>query len=103
VTGGVVLRAWRLRLGPTIGDFAALALWSLPDGPVRVLGEPGPVAAVDASGLVVTRVRAVALLGVATWLVVDYRDALLVTTEEHAQQVRAPVNGGAGPGGDDLL
>jgi mannose-1-phosphate guanylyltransferase len=47
------------------------------------------VAAVDASGLVVTSDRAVTLLGVRDVVVVDTGDALLVTTTQHAQRVRA--------------
>jgi mannose-1-phosphate guanylyltransferase len=71
-----------------LGDFAALAR-VLPDEPVSVLGERSLVAAVDASGLVVTSDRAVTLLGVRGVVVVDTGDALLVTTTQHAQRVRA--------------
>jgi mannose-1-phosphate guanylyltransferase len=71
-----------------LGDFAELAR-ALSDGPLSVLGDQSLVAAVNSSGLVVTSDRAVTLLGVRDVVVVDTGDALLVTTKEHAQQVRA--------------
>jgi mannose-1-phosphate guanylyltransferase len=74
-----------------LGDFAELAR-ALSDGPLSVLGDQSLVAAVNSSGLVVTSDRAVTLLGVRDVVVVDTGDALLVTTKEHAQQVRAARN-----------
>ena len=76
-----------------IGDFSSLAAL-LPDpgrGP-RVLGERDLVHALDATGLVVPgSQRTVTVLGLEDVIVVDTPDALLVTTRERAQDVRALV------------
>lgn len=76
-----------------IGDFEALAEL-LPAGPagVKVLGDAAQVLAVDSTGLVVAGTdRTVAVLGLEDVVVVDTGDALLVTTTEHAQDVKAVV------------
>ena len=53
--------------------------------------------------LVVTGGRTVAVVGVPGAVVVDTPDAVLVTTREHAQAVKAAVDGWRGRGRDDLL
>lgn len=65
----------------------------------RVLGEDG------ASGVVVTSPggRTVAVLGLPDAVVVDTPDALLVTTRQHAQGVKAVVGAWRERGRDDLL
>ncbi|MFN8189368.1 MAG: mannose-1-phosphate guanylyltransferase [Nocardioidaceae bacterium] len=76
-----------------IGDFANLRtlLPAAPDG-VAVLGDPHRVRVLDASGLVVTHPdRVVAVIGLDDVVVVDTGDALLVTTTDRAQDVKALV------------
>jgi len=76
-----------------IGDFANLRTL-LPAGEdgVAVLGDPQRVRAIDASGLVVTHPdRVVAVIGLDDVVVVDTGDALLVTTTDRAQDVKALV------------
>ncbi len=80
-----------------VGDFASLATLLAAgragardagaSGPV-VLGDPDRVVCVDASGLVVTADRPIAVVGVHDVVVVDTGDALLVTTSAHAQRVK---------------
>ncbi|MGH3411984.1 MAG: mannose-1-phosphate guanylyltransferase [Marmoricola sp.] len=74
-----------------LGDFAALRSHLAERAGPQVLGDPGLVHAVDATGLVVTGDRTVAVVGVADVVVVDTGDAVLVTTAERAQDVRAVV------------
>ena len=75
-----------------VGDFHSLAT-VLGDGDLLVLGEGEDVLAEDSSGLVVPRGgRLVALVGVDDIVVVDTPDALLVTTRERAQDVKALVD-----------
>jgi mannose-1-phosphate guanylyltransferase len=70
-----------------LGDFAALSR-QLPDREPQVLGDPAQVAAIEATGLVVTASeRTVTLFGVHDLVVVDTPDALLVTTRANAQRV----------------
>jgi mannose-1-phosphate guanylyltransferase len=76
-----------------IGDFEALAdlLPADADG-IKVLGDASRVLAIDSTGLVVGGTdRTVAVLGLQNVVVVDTGDALLVTTTEHAQDVKAVV------------
>lgn len=74
-----------------VGDFDSLAALLARDGvPLTVLGEDD-VRVVDASGLVVTGGRTVAVVGLDDVVVVDTPDALLVTTRERAQDVKAVV------------
>ncbi|MFL6158674.1 MAG: mannose-1-phosphate guanylyltransferase [Marmoricola sp.] len=76
-----------------IGDFEALSdlLPAAADG-VKVLGEADRVLAIDSSGLVVGGTdRMIAVLGLDDIVVVDTGDALLVTTTERAQDVKAVV------------
>ena len=77
-----------------VGDFASL--WGLVgDGKrsgVTVLGENANVLDDGASALVVSQTdRVVAMIGVENIIVVDTPDALLVTTNEHAQRVKQTV------------
>jgi mannose-1-phosphate guanylyltransferase len=83
-----------------IGDFASLATLLRRDGPGRparhagptVLGDRRLVRALDADGLVVPAGgRLVAVVGLDDVVVVDTRDAVLVTTTARAQDVKAVV------------
>lgn len=90
-----------------VGDWDSLAAL-LPDpgpGAVAVLGDQALVLAADgASGVVVAHGgRAVSVLGIAGAVVVDTPDALLVTTREHAQRVKALVAAWREAGRGDLL
>lgn len=74
-----------------IGDFAAVSRLHSGEreGQLAVLGDADRVVAVDASGIVVAGgERTIALIGVPDVVVVDTGDALLVTTRDHAQQVK---------------
>jgi mannose-1-phosphate guanylyltransferase len=79
-----------------VGDFASLGsllpeLAALPG--LKVLGEAGLVLARDATGVVIPGSgRTVAVLGLDDIVVVDTPDAVLVTTREHAQDVKALVD-----------
>lgn len=76
-----------------IGDFDSLAtiLEDAGAGPT-VLGDPGLVAGIDATGLVVPAAgKLVAVVGLDDVVVVDTPDALLVTTRARAQEVKAVV------------
>jgi len=79
-----------------VGDFASLgSLLSEPAGArgLKILGEPALVLAKDSTGVVVPGTgRTVALLGLHDIVVVDTPDALLVTTRERAQDVKALVD-----------
>jgi mannose-1-phosphate guanylyltransferase len=79
-----------------IGDFDSLAaLVERDDGVLTVVGDPARVYASEASGLVHLGPghsgRVVALVGLDDIVVVDTPDALLVTSREHAQEVKAIV------------
>ncbi|MCW2782474.1 MAG: mannose-phosphate guanylyltransferase [Marmoricola sp.] len=77
-----------------IGDYASLGsiVDAAPDG-IRVLGEDALVIRKDASGLVIPAAgRTIAVVGLENIVVVDTGDALLVTTYEHAQDVKAVVD-----------
>jgi mannose-1-phosphate guanylyltransferase len=77
-----------------IGDFHSLAAL-LPAGQdgVRVLGDERLVEAVDTTGVVVPAGgRTVAVVGLQDVVVVDTGDALLVTTRQRAQDVKAIVD-----------
>lgn len=87
-----------------IGDFEALTglVSSSTDG-VKVLGDTGQVIAQQSSGLVVAGTgRTIAVLGLENVVVVDTGDALLVTTTEHAQEVKAVVDALKQSGRTDL-
>jgi mannose-1-phosphate guanylyltransferase len=75
-----------------IGDFHSLAA-VLGDGGLEVLGDDANVVADASTGLVVPGGdRLVALVGVDDIVVVDTPDAVLVTTRERAQDVKALVD-----------
>ena len=76
-----------------IGDFAALARLHATVGDLAVLGKNTKVLTDGASGIVVSQSdRLVSLIGVEDIVVVDTPDALLVTTKENAQRVKALVD-----------
>lgn len=87
-----------------VGDFAALAglLRADADG-LAVLGDASRVLGVEASGLVVPGDRLVAVVGLEGVVVVDTGDALLVTSTDRAQDVKAVVAALRDRAGDDLL
>ncbi len=76
-----------------IGDFASLdTLLRDEDHGVTVLGDPTLVHSVDAQGLVVPGAdRVVAVVGLRDVVVIDTGDAVLVTSRERAQDVKAIV------------
>ncbi|GGL29496.1 mannose-1-phosphate guanylyltransferase [Phycicoccus endophyticus] len=87
-----------------VGDFRSLGRLLPDDGGVRVLGAAPDVVALDATGVVVpSGGRQVALLGVEDLVVVDTPDAVLVTTRERAQEVKAVVDALRAAGREDLL
>jgi mannose-1-phosphate guanylyltransferase len=77
-----------------VGDFASLAALTRPDQDgVRVLGDASLVITSDANGLVVPAAgRTVAVVGLDDVVVVDTGDALLVTSYQQAQGVKAAVD-----------
>lgn len=87
-----------------IGDFDSLAtlLSQGSDEPVTVLGDQTAVRSVDATGLVVTGGRTIAVIGLDDVVVVDTPDALLVTSRARAQDVKAIVAGLKDAGRTDL-
>ncbi len=89
-----------------VGDWDSLAtlLPGATEG-LAVLGDPALVLGEDgASGVVVAGAgRTVAVLGLPDAVVVDTPDALLVTTRQHAQGVKAVVGAWRERGRDDLL
>ena len=86
-----------------VGDWHSLA-GLLPPGSPVVLGDPTDVVAIDAGGLVVPAGgRLVAVVGLRDVVVVDTPDALLVTTRQHAQQVKDVVGSLKESGRTDLL
>ena len=93
-----------------IGDFAALTPLiesGHEDGDgrlLRVLGDSAQVRGHQASGLVVAAGgRQVIVLGLDDVVVVDTPDAVLVTTREKSQQIKAVVEALRAEGRDDLL
>ena len=75
-----------------VGDFDSLANLLGESERLTVLGEAGLVLSKEATGLVVPGSgRVVAVVGLDDVVVVDTPDALLVTTREHAQDVKAVV------------
>lgn len=89
-----------------VGDFGSLddVLAAASGDPVRVLGEAGRLVTRNSSGLVVPASgRKVAVVGIDDVVVVDTPDALLVTTRQRAQDVKAVVEALRGEGRTDLL
>ena len=89
-----------------VGDFASLAKLATAgrSGELAILGEHARVLADASSGIVVSRSnRVISLIGVHDIVVVDTPDALLVTTSEHAQRVKAVVDALRLGGSNDVL
>jgi len=79
-----------------VGDFDSLGTLLADSGGVvglKVVGDADLVVALDATGVIVPATgRIVAVIGVPGLVVVDTPDALLVTTRERAQDVKAVVD-----------
>lgn len=90
-----------------IGDFASLAdqlPFSQSHPGLRVLGADDMVLSLDSTGIVAARGgRTVVVLGLPDAVVIDTQDAVLVTTRERAQDVKAIVDALARSGRGDLL
>jgi mannose-1-phosphate guanylyltransferase len=87
-----------------VGDFAALARLHSSVGDLAIIGKNTKVLADGASGIVVSETdRLVSLIGVRDSVVVDTPDALLVTTKENAQRVKALVDMLRLGGSEDVL
>lgn len=90
-----------------VGDFHSLATLlprAAETGEVRVLGDEGLVRALDATGIVVPAGgRHVAVVGLEDIVVVDTPDAVLVTTRQRAQDVKAIVDVLKAEGLDELV
>jgi mannose-1-phosphate guanylyltransferase len=89
-----------------VGDFASLA--KLNSGgrksDLAILGENARVLSDASSGIVVSQTnRVISLIGVKDIVVVDTPDALLVTTSENAQRVKAVVDALKLSGSSDVL
>lgn len=89
-----------------VGDFASLA--KLNTGgrqtDLAILGENARVLSDASSGIVVSQSkRVISLIGVKNIVVVDTPDALLVTTSENAQRVKAVVDALKLAGSSDVL
>jgi mannose-1-phosphate guanylyltransferase len=89
-----------------VGDFAAIA--KLHSGgrksDLAILGENARVLADASSGVVISQTgRLISLIGVTDIVVVDTPDALLVTTSENAQRVKAVVDALKLSGRTDVL
>jgi mannose-1-phosphate guanylyltransferase len=86
-----------------VGDFASLATLLEGEGPLRVLGPDALVHSAESTGVVVPGAgRMVAVLGLDDIVIVDTPDALLITTRERAQQVKAVVDALKRAGRGDL-
>jgi len=90
-----------------VGDFASLGTLvgagSTPADGLTVIGDPGDVVSIDASGVVAARGgRIVAVVGLDDVVVVDTPDALLVVSRDRAQDVKAVVDRLNASGRDDL-
>ena len=68
-----------------------------------MLGDATAVHAVDATGLVVTGGRTIAVVGLEDVVVVDTPDAVLVTSRARAQEVKAVVAALKESGRTDLV
>ncbi|GIG22238.1 mannose-1-phosphate guanyltransferase [Cellulomonas chitinilytica] len=89
-----------------VGDFASLGtLLAGEGGAGGTLGDDASVLRVGAADALVVRSggRTVTVVGVPGAVVVDTPDAVLVTTREHAQEVKAAVDGWRARGRDELL
>ena len=70
---------------------------------MTVLGDTTAVHTVDATGLVVTGGRTIAVVGLEDVVVVDTPDAVLVTSRARAQEVKAVVAALKESGRTDLV
>ena len=71
---------------------------------LTVMGEGARVFSENASGIVVSDTkRVIALIGIDDVVIVDTPDALLVTTKEHAQEVKKAVESLRASGDVDVL
>ncbi|MCB4207929.1 mannose-1-phosphate guanylyltransferase [Arthrobacter sp. UM1] len=90
-----------------VGDFAAMARLNhaLDSDSVTVMGDSQRVYSDKSSGGIVVSDtnRVIALIGIDDVVVVDTHDALLVTTKEHAQSVKAAVAHWKDQGDTDVL
>lgn len=89
-----------------VGDFAAIGRLNpaAEDSNITVIGEGARVYSENASGVVVSDTRRViALIGIENVVIVDTPDALLVTTKEHAQEVKKAVEHLKASGDTDVL
>lgn len=89
-----------------VGDFASVSglLAGESANPLQILGGETDVVAFEATGIAVPGAsRLVVLLGLGDVVVVDTPDALLVTTRDRAQDVKAVVDHLRQIGRDDLL
>ncbi|MGV8970159.1 MAG: mannose-1-phosphate guanylyltransferase [Microbacteriaceae bacterium] len=89
-----------------VGDFASIA--KLHSGgrkkDLAILGENARVLADSSSGIVISQTgRLISLIGVSNIVVVDTPDALLVTTTDQAQRVKAVVDALKMSGRNDVL
>ena len=88
-----------------VGDFAALArMHSKGPGDLAILGDNTSVLSDRATGIVISQsTRLVTVVGMEDVVVVDTPDALLVTSKEHAQRVKALVDMMKMNGANDVL
>ena len=89
-----------------VGDFAAIGRLNpaAENSDLKVMGEGARVYSENASGIVVSDTkRVIALIGIEDVVIVDTLDALLVTTKEHAQEVKKAVEHLKASGDTDVL
>ena len=89
-----------------MGDFAAIGRLNPAEEntDLTVMGEGARVYSENATGIVVSDTkRVIALIGIEDVVVVDTPDALLVTTKEHAQEVKKAVEHLKASGDTDVL
>ncbi|WP_247828418.1 mannose-1-phosphate guanylyltransferase [Arthrobacter antioxidans] len=89
-----------------VGDFAAIGRLNPAEenSELTVMGEGARVFSENASGIVVSDTkRVIALIGIDDVVIVDTPDALLVTTKEHAQEVKTAVERLRASGDTDVL
>ena len=89
-----------------VGDFAAIGRLNPAEenSDLTVMGDGARVYSENASGIVVSDTkRVIALIGIEDVVIVDTPDALLVTTKEHAQEVKKAVEHLKASGDTDVL
>ncbi|MFZ3452863.1 mannose-1-phosphate guanylyltransferase [Arthrobacter sp. 7Tela_A1] len=89
-----------------VGDFAAIGRLNPAEenSELTVMGEGARVYSENASGIVVSDTkRVIALIGIEDVVIVDTPDALLVTTKDHAQEVKKAVEHLKASGDTDVL